>query len=193
LASIQTKVKRNMATKPKKRAGGRTGSKGQGLEYCVEQLKHYGFLIYETKDAFSRAQKIPPRYVRKNFPHDTLYGGEGRKEALIVSDVGESEIFLSNDDNGELVINIIIEAKFQDVSGSVDEKIPYIIEQFKISPIKNWVVVMDGKYWKETRGKRAFEYLKNKSALVSNNEQKMIVVDRKGFGDLVKQAWGTPR
>jgi len=87
-------------------------------------------------------------------------------------------------------VRAIIEAKWQDTSGSVDEKLPYIWEAFRDSPVHNWVVVLDGRYWKTARGNAAVNWLWMKAGKFDGRS--LHVVDRKGFIALAMKAWGQP-
>lgn len=115
---------------------------------------------------------MPSRYVIKNYPHPTLYGGKGRKEAFIRADGTD----------------YILEAKWQQSPGSVDEKIPYIWESFLESEVKNWFVVMDGRYWRDGRGKAVFAWL-NQKAAATGGQRQMVVTDRRGFIEWAKCRW----
>jgi hypothetical protein len=156
------------------------------LEHCVSSLGALGFHEYATNGSFQRAEVVGARYVIRNYPHPSLYGTRGTKEAFIVA-ADASGVFVVDDDG---LARIVMEAKWQESSGSVDEKLPYIWEAFLASPVRNWVVVLDGRYWKTDRGKAAVAWLRSKQP--GPEKRRFHVVDRRGFHDLVRRAWGQP-
>jgi hypothetical protein len=177
-----TVAKRPTKRRPTRRVSGKSAL----LEDCVGSLHLLGFQTYQSNGSFQRAKVVPPKYVIRSFPHESLYGTPGKKEALVVAPDGRG--LFAPDEQG--CTRIIIEAKWQDSSGSVDEKLPYIWEAFRASPVHNWVVVLDGRYWKTVRGKAAVNWLGLKAGLFDGRT--LRVVDRKGFIDLAMKAWGQP-
>lgn len=132
-----------------RRPGGRRATRHALLENCVDTLHALGFQLYESQGQFDAASVRPTRYVIRNYPHPSLYGTPGRKEAFIAT---ETEDF-------------ILEAKWQDASGSVDEKLPYIWEAFLASRVPNWIAVFDGRYWREdARARKGIAWLKAQPA-----------------------------
>lgn len=166
--------------KGKRRASGKSAL----LEQCVEALQLVGFHIYKGNAVFEKVTVNQKRYVVQNFPHPSLYGGRGFKEAYIVGD-DPTGTFVT-DENGRA--HVIMECKWQEASGSVDEKLPYIYESFLASPYPNWVVIFDGRYWRTPRGKQAVNWLWGKS--VSTGERRLYVVSRNQFIQLAKGTWG---
>jgi len=177
-----TARKRPAQKRPTRRASGKSAL----LEDCVGSLHLLGFQTYQSNGSFQRARVVPPKYVIRNYPHPSLYGTPGKKEALVVAPDGDG--FFTPDEQG--CTRIIIEAKWQDSSGSVDEKLPYLWEAFHTSPVRNWVVVLDGRYWKTGRGKAAVSWLGHKAGQF--DDCTLRVLDRKGFIELAMQAWGQP-
>lgn len=169
----------------KKPVARKTGGKSALLENCVDSLHLIGFQVYQSSSSFGRAQVVPAKYIIRCFPHESLYGTPGKKEALIVAPDGVA--FFKPDDEGN--VRVILEAKWQESSGSVDEKLPYIWEAARVSPVKNWVVVLDGRYWKTGRGKAAVGWLVARSA-DHDGDHRLHVVDRRGFYELADRAWG---
>lgn len=168
-----------MSAARKKRQTGRQSSL---LEQSVEALHMLGFQIYGSLGQFEKAQVVGDRYVIRNHPHTSLYLTAGKKEALIVARPSNGFI-----PDGGGWVRIVVEAKYQDTSGSVDEKLPYIWEAFLISEIPNWIVILDGRYWKSTRGKAAVTWLR---AHQSPPGRWFQVTDRMGFVRLATEAWG---
>jgi PD-(D/E)XK nuclease superfamily protein len=144
--------------------GAKTNRSGKPLEYISEQLAHCGF--QEINGAqFSKIDVFPNRYVRTNVPYITIYGTKGFHEILIVTSEQNGFHFLADDI--DKLIKIIVECKFQSTSGSTDEKIPYILETFKNSNVRNWILVLDGAWWIKTdRGKAVVNYVKKTSFLI---------------------------
>jgi hypothetical protein len=167
--------------KPKKR---QTGGKSALLEQCVQSLGLLGFHEHPSYRDFQRAEVINPRHVIRNYPHDSLYGTPGRKEAFISAPDGAGCFIL--DDEG--IARIILEAKWQGRSGSTDEKLPLVWEAFLASPIRNWIVVLDGPFWNTNRGKAAAAWLQGRAP--GPDGRQLYVVDRRGFLELARRAWG---
>lgn len=171
-----------MTPATRKRASRRTSGKSQLLEQCVDALRMIGFQMYDSHPQFLKASVVPSRYVIKGYPHISLYGTKGRKEAFIRADGSEW----------------ILEAKWQEAAGSVDEKLPYIWQSFLASGVQHWLVVLDGRYWKTGRGDAAARWLASKGKLkelTSDGQQdprRFIVTDRKGFIQFAKREWGQP-
>jgi hypothetical protein len=176
-----TKV--SMATRPPKRVGqikpkryGSRGHRGQLLEQCVHGLKMMNIQSY-TQAEFDKSQVRPDEFVLLNYSHPSLYGTEGRKEAYINL-------------NG---VEVVVEAKYQQGSGSVDEKLPYIWECFLVSSIPVWIVVFDGKYWaKHPRGEAALEWFRQhigRRRVIDcvPPERKLYICTLKSFFDLIRE------
>jgi|TARA_R100000081_G_C4740869_1_gene128824 galactitol-specific phosphotransferase system IIB component len=71
-------------------------------------------------------------------PYTNLYGSNRSKMDIVVGD-------------------LYIECKFQDVSGSVDEKIPFVMENLEQFP--KGMIVLGGKHWKSKRGELIYKYI----------------------------------
>lgn len=68
-------------------------------------------------------------------PYDTIYQHSGKTEFLLKSE--------------RYNLEIRIECKWQQVAGSVDEKLPYLyLNSIEAMPEKHIVVVIDGNGWK---------------------------------------------
>jgi len=165
----------------------RRSSKSALLEQCVEALQLVGFHIYKGNPVFKKVTVNQTRYVVQNFPHPSLYGTRGTKEAYLVAD-DPTGAFTTGDDGKA---HIIMEAKWQESAGSVDEKLPYIYECFRASPYPNWIVVFDGRYWKTPRGKAAVAWLAAKTTDIG--DRRLYVLDRNEFIKLAKQIWGSTK
>lgn len=164
-----------------RRATRHTGRKSALLENCVGALHLIGFRCYDSHGEFEKATSTGDRYVIRNYPHASLYGTGGKKEALIVAPPSRGFI---EDEGGE--VRIIVEAKYQDSSGSVDEKLPYIWHSLLVSEVPNWIAILDGRYWKSARGKAAVSWLKNQG---SPDGRTLRVTDQRGFIEMAKSLW----
>src|SRR5215216_7913950 len=100
------------------------------LEECVDVMKRLEFQIYDSNKEFQDANMVPTKYVVRRCLHDTLYGTSGHRDALIVAPVTPTSYrSFTPDDDGN--IRIILGVQAQGVSGSVDQKFPYILELSK--------------------------------------------------------------
>lgn len=154
------------------KASRKTGARSQLLEHCVRSLQLLNFQIYEGQGHFESASIRPGRYVICNYPHSSLYGTPGRKEGYIVA--GDEAY--------------IMEAKYQDSSGSVDEKLPYIWMAFLASPVPNWLAVLDGNYWsKDARALRGKAWLKQQAV---PEGREFHVFSRTEFINWAHKKWG---
>ena len=161
-----------------KRRGGR-GGKGYLLEQCIKSLRTHRIPSFSNPE-FKRLAEIPGTYVIENYPHATLYGTAGRKEGY-VRDLG---------------VEYIIETKFQDGSGSVDEKLPHVWESFLVSPIQCWIVVYGGRYWRrDKRGQMAIKWFKSfveerRRLHGVSPDRAFYIVSLEEFYELSRELWG---
>lgn len=160
----------------------RTSGKSQLLENGVNTLHALGFQIYDGYPQFKKAAVIPPRYVIRNYPHTSIYGTPGRKEAYIVA---PASVGFTCDEHG--AVRILVEAKWQESSGSVDEKMPFVWQSFLESDIPNWIVIMDGAAWRTKRGQKVVEWMKGRQA---PEGRQWYVTDARGFIHLATSTWG---
>lgn len=160
----------------------RTSGKSQLLEHGVNTLHALGFQVYDGYPQFKKATVVPARYVIRNYPHESIYGTPGRKEAYIVAPPSAGFIC---DETGN--VRILIEAKWQESSGSVDEKMPFVWQSFLESDIPNWIVIMDGGAWKTTRGKNVVAWMRTR---VAPEGRSWHVTDHREFIHLATATWG---
>jgi hypothetical protein len=165
---------------PRKR---KTSGKSQLLEHGVNTLHALGFQVYDGMPQFRGARVVPERYVVRNYPSPTIYGTQGRKEAFIVAP-GPAPEFVSDKDGR---VRILVEAKWQEASGSVDEKMPFVWMSFIESDIRNWIVIMDGAYWRTPRGKRVVDWMQARRA---HSDRRWYVVTANQFIHLATKVWG---
>lgn len=169
--------------KPRRAAPSRhTSGKSQLLENGVNTLHALGFQVYASHPQFKKALVTPQRYVIRNYPCPSIYGTLGRKEALIVAP--PSNGFVTSTDGQ---VRILVEAKWQEASGSVDEKMPFVWQSFLESDVPNWVVIMDGANWRTPRGKAVVDWMKRREP---PEDRRWYVTDAKGFIHLATDTWG---
>lgn len=158
-------------------AGGtKTSHGGQILEQVIGALKLRRFAIrsFDPKEkekgglAFENENH---RWLIRNYPYTTMFGTPGRREWFL--DAPEW--------TGQL------ECKFQNGSGSVDEKMVYLVETLCRSQITSLALVHGGRFWTEKeRGRAVIKWLKNEAESVKHHYGKtLLVLDMNGFFDWV--------
>ena len=106
---------------------------------------------------FSKIKNKNENYLVKNIPYITIYGTKGRSEFLIYSN--------------KYSLNHRVECKEQNVGGSVDEKLPYLLHNcLETFEEKNIIIIHRGNGFK----KGAIDWLKNKA--IENKSIKNIEV-----------------
>lgn len=137
---------------------------GNQLEVAVKTvLSGKGFQIVN----YRVWQKDPTQYGKEllleNVPFTTIYQHKGNTEFLLLSD--------------KYKINIRIECKWQQVAGSVDEKLPYLyLNTIEAMPEKTIMILIDGAGWKSGSIKWLREAVKNKKYTTAQNKDKKILV-----------------
>lgn len=177
-----------------KHRGKKTGRAAGILENVVDNLRSVGFEILTRAEWLSKQDEntLPEQYVVRNWPHQSLYGGRGKKEALIVS--GPCKNGIKFEHEGEK-IRIVVEAKYQSGSGSVDEKFPFVWESFLASEIPNWILLYDGKWWLEPRGMAAVKWIKDRYAKTKSEgdlrvrNKTFYILNRRDMAELIGRAW----
>ncbi len=114
----------------------RTTSSGNLLEQTVKTVcKQKGFKIVSYTEWEKKADKYVKELLLTNVPYKTIYKHQGKTEFLLKS--------------ARFNLEIRIECKWQQVAGSVDEKLPYLyLNSLEAMPENHIVVVIDGKGWK---------------------------------------------
>jgi len=126
---------------------------GKYLENAVEEaLRQKGYFEYGDKTAQGKTEAFRNRhlldgkqYIKQVHVGETLYGTKRKVDFFVIS-----EKLSTNETTG-----LIIECKWQQSPGSVDEKFPYLLECIKKTAVGTYVVV-DGKGCKP----KAEEWLK---------------------------------
>lgn len=144
--------------------GAFASNQGGMLESTVKSvLQRHGFEIVAHSDYKKKPEKYGHDLLLTNMPYDTIYNHKGKTEFLLVSE--------------KYQLKIRIECKWQQSSGSVDEKLPYLyLNCIETMPETKIIIVIDGDGWK----KGAIAWLKTavaeKKYTTSENQDKSIQV-----------------
>lgn len=137
---------------------------GNQLEVAVQTvLSGKGFVIENFRKWSSNPAKYGDELLLMNVPFETIYKHKGNTEFLLLSQ--------------KYNLKIRIECKWQQVAGSVDEKLPYLyLNTIEAMPEKEIMILIDGDGWKEG----AIEWLKsavlNRKYTTKGNDDKNIKV-----------------
>lgn len=110
---------------------------GKTLERTIEHvLGEKGFKILTYSDFRRRGAEVTSaRLLLKRVPYTTIYGSEGHTEYLLR--------------DKEAGIEVRIECKWQQTSGSVDEKLPYLyLSCIESMPEETIIIVYGGGGWR---------------------------------------------
>jgi len=150
---------------------------GRKLERNVETiLNNLGIPSISYKEWLDNPESDSKYILLKNVPYRNIYGGQGRGEFVLLK-VGDD---LSN--------GIRIECRSQKVSGSVDEKLPYLFENALAFDQKEVILVIDGdgfkigaKEWLKWRSMAVY----HKEIIVTSlGEFEELIIERLNFADL---------
>jgi hypothetical protein len=110
---------------------------GGTLERTVKSvMSSKGFETVKYIDWKKRPERYGSELLLTNAHYDTIYGENGRSEFLLKS--------------SRYNMNIRIECKWQQVNGSVDEKLPYLyLNIIESVPESDIIIIIDGGGWKE--------------------------------------------
>jgi len=105
---------------------------GNQLEIAVQTvLLNKGFEIEMYRHWKKKPQDYGKELLLKNVPFTTIYGHKENTEFLLISE--------------KYNLRIRIECKWQQSSGSVDEKLPYLyLNTIEAMPEKNIMILIDG-------------------------------------------------
>jgi hypothetical protein len=136
-------------------AGGKkTSFGGKLLENVISCLRLKEFQVVKKESP------LLPRQLIKNWPYTNIYGTPGRYEWMMIANKYRA----------------IIECKFQNGSGSVDEKFPYVAANFVKSDCHNMIVVHGGEWWITGRGAAAIRWLKKEAKTIRHQNNKNLSV-----------------
>lgn len=127
-----------------KTQGGFANSSGSVLERMIrEVMVSKGFEVVPYSRYAERPERYGTELLLQNVPYTTIYGHDGKTEFLLVSK--------------DYDLRIRIECKWQQSSGSVDEKYPYVyLNAVEAMPEKDVFIILGGAGAK----KGAVEWLK---------------------------------
>ncbi|KAF0141382.1 MAG: 4-diphosphocytidyl-2-methyl-D-erythritol synthase [Stygiobacter sp.] len=137
---------------------------GNQLEVAVQTvLANKGFAI----ENYRKWNKMPDAFgdelLLKNAPFNTIYKHKGNTEFLLISK--------------KYKLNMRIECKWQQVAGSVDEKLPYLyLNTIEAMPEKEIMILIDGKGWKAGAIEWLKEAVSSKKYTTSENQNKSIKI-----------------
>lgn len=115
----------------------RTTASGNLLEKTVKTVcLEKGFSIIKHRIWSKNPETFGQELLLTDVPYETIYGHTGKTEFLLKS--------------AQYNLEIRIECKWQQVAGSVDEKLPYLyLNTIESMPENHILVVIDGKGWKK--------------------------------------------
>lgn len=108
-----------------------TGS-GNTLEQTVTgTLLSKGFILINYREYIKNGKKCGEELLIKNVPYRTIYNHHGKTEFLLIS--------------RKYSLEVRIECKWQQASGSVDEKFPYLyLNCIEAMPERDIIIIIDG-------------------------------------------------
>lgn len=116
--------------------GSKSNITGNLLEKTVKTiLEGKGFKLINYRVWEKNKDKYGEELLLENVPFTTIYEHKGNTEFLLISK--------------KYNLEIRIECKWQQVSGSVDEKLPYLyLNAIEAMPENNIIILIDGNGWK---------------------------------------------
>lgn len=147
-----------------KKQGTLANDSGNILEQTVRTVFHNkGFEIVTYREWESQPERYGKELLLTNVPFTTIYKHRGNTEFLAKSE--------------KYGFEIRIECKWQQVAGSVDEKLPYLyLNTIEAMPENNIVIVIDGNGFKEGAKTWLREAVRQKKYTTSSNCRKTIEV-----------------
>ena len=147
----------------------KTGSQLESAVKTVLTDKGFKLVNYRVWNRSADKEKYGKELLLENVPFTTVYKHSGNTEFLLISE--------------KYNLKIRIECKWQQVQGSVDEKLPYLyLNTIEAMPEKDIIILIDGDGWKNG----AIQWLKNavkeqKYTTENNNDKKILVFNLKEF------------
>jgi hypothetical protein len=141
---------------------------GNQLESAVKNvLTGKGFVFVNYKAWEKNKENFGEELILENAPFTTVYGHKGKTEFLLLSKKYD--------------LKIRIECKWQQVAGSVDEKLPYLyLNVIEAMPEESVMILIDGGGWKTG----AIQWLKDavdKRKYAEGTSKKIYVVNLTEF------------
>ncbi|AFH50142.1 Site-specific DNA methylase [Ignavibacterium album JCM 16511] len=137
---------------------------GNQLEAAVKTvLSGKGFEIVKYREWAKSPSNFGNELLLTNVPYTTIYKHKGNTEFLLISK--------------KYNCTIRIECKWQQTSGSVDEKLPYLyLNVIEAMPEGKILILIDGKGWKEGAIKWLKESVEQKRYTKEDSKKKDILV-----------------
>lgn len=147
--------------------GGESNHSGKFLEECLRrELRARGFHFRTAKDDGDNLDMFAPRVVIQHAPYTSIYGCSSRSEFLIADGPRK----------------IRVECRWQESSGSVDEKFVYLITNaVQCMPEQEILILYGG----EGARKQAIAWLKREAAKVTS--KKIYVININEFLQWVRR------
>ncbi len=144
--------------------GTKSNVTGNQLEQAVKTvLSGKGFEIVNYRIWDKNKEKFGDELLLENAPFATVYEHNGNTEFLLISK--------------KYNLRIRIECKWQQVAGSVDEKLPYLyLNTIEAMPEKSIMILIDGAGWKAGSIKWLKNAVKEKKYTTDENRDKEIFV-----------------
>ena len=144
--------------------GTKSNITGNQLEVAVKTvLTGKGFELINYRDWEKNKEKYGDELLLENVPFTTIYKHKGNTEFLLISK--------------KYNLQIRIECKWQQVSGSVDEKLPYLyLNTIEAMPENSIMILIDGAGWKAGAIKWLKDAIKQKKYTTETNMQKNIMI-----------------
>jgi hypothetical protein len=144
--------------------GTKSNITGNQLEVAVKTvLTGKGFELINYRDWEKNKEKYGDELLLENVPFTTIYEHKGNTEFLLIS--------------RKYNLQIRIECKWQQVSGSVDEKLPYLyLNTIEAMPENSIMILIDGAGWKAGAIKWLRDAIKQKKYTTETNMQKNIMI-----------------
>ena len=148
---------------------------GSVLEKVIGSLVLVGFEKMNFEEANSCGLFTCDRVLISNYPYTTIFGTPGKREYFIQSAEWSGQL----------------ECKYQDFSGSTDEKMVYISETLKRTDVKNLALVYEGKHWTHSdRGRAIITWLSDESRSLAHQYGKsLLVMDYNAFIKWAHSIW----
>lgn len=144
--------------------GTKSNITGNQLEVAVKTvLTGKGFELINYRIWEKNKEKFGDELLLENVPFTTIYEHKGNTEFLLISKKYD--------------LRIRIECKWQQVAGSVDEKLPYLyLNAIESMPEKSIMILIDGTGWKTGAIKWLKDAVKQKKYTTEKNISKDISV-----------------
>lgn len=132
--------------------GKKANKNGQILEEMIEpSLKKAKFTILSHDKWEALQMKVekgkatmPDRIAIRSMPYTTIYNSKGKTEFVLISYTGAINTTSFPNANAQIPFTCRVECKRQEVSGSVDEKFPYlVINAEEAYPEDNVIIVSE--------------------------------------------------